>query len=55
MVEPERTSQLVGRRRKVAKGEWSHEERLSYQMGFWNVEGNHAYAVISGTLTIKLR
>lgn len=24
-------------------------------MGFWNVEGNYAYAVISGTLTIKLK
>jgi len=30
------------------------EERFSYEMGFWNVEGNYAYAVISGTLTIKL-
>ena len=30
-------------------------ERVTYQMGFWNVEGNHAYAVISGTLTITLK
>jgi len=26
------------------------EEHVSYEMGFWNVEDNHAYAVISGTL-----
>jgi hypothetical protein len=24
-------------------------------MGFWNVEGNSAYAVIPGTLTITLK
>ena len=30
------------------------EERVTYEMGFWNVEGNHAYAVISGTLTIMI-
>jgi hypothetical protein len=23
-------------------------------MGFWNVEGSYAYAVISGSLTVKL-
>jgi ketosteroid isomerase-like protein len=31
------------------------EERFSYEMGFWNVEGDHAYAVTSGTLTITLK
>jgi hypothetical protein len=31
------------------------EERVTYEMGFWNVEGNYAYAVISGTLTITLK
>ena len=31
------------------------EERVTYEMGFWNVEGNHAYAVISGTLTITVK
>jgi hypothetical protein len=31
------------------------EERFSYKMGFWNVEGDYAYAVISGTLTITLK
>ena len=31
------------------------EEAVTYEMGFWNVEGNYAYAVISGTLTIKLK
>jgi hypothetical protein len=30
------------------------EEHLSYEMGFWNVEGSYAYAVISGSLTVKL-
>ena len=27
-------------------------EHLSYEMGFWNVEGSDAYAVIAGTLTV---
>lgn len=30
-------------------------EHLSYEMGFWNVEGSSAYAVISGTLTITVK
>ena len=30
-------------------------ERLSYEMGFWNVEGAHAYAVLSGTLTVTIK
>jgi hypothetical protein len=30
-------------------------EHLSYEMGFWNVEGWSAYAVISGTLTITIK
>ena len=30
-------------------------ERLSYEMGFWNVEGSSAYAVISGTLTVTIK
>lgn len=30
-------------------------ERLSYEMGFWNVEGGHAYAVIAGTLTVTIK
>ena len=32
----------------------SHE-RLSYEMGFWNVEGSNAYAVIAGTLTVTIK
>ena len=32
----------------------SHEH-LSYEMGFWNVEGSSAYAVISGTLTVTIK
>ena len=30
-------------------------EKLSYEMGFWNVEGSSAYAVISGTLTVTFK
>lgn len=30
-------------------------EHLSYEMGFWNVEGLHAYAVTSGTLTVTIK
>ena len=30
-------------------------EHLSYEMGFWNVEGSDAYAVIAGTLTVTIR
>lgn len=32
----------------------SHE-RLSFEMGFWNVEGASAYAVIAGTLTVTIK
>ena len=32
----------------------SHEH-LSYKMGFWNVEGSDAYAVIAGTLTVTIK
>ena len=31
------------------------DEHLSWEMGFWNVEGSTAYAVISGTLTITVK
>ena len=31
------------------------KERLSYEMGFWNVEGSSAYAVIAGTLTVTIK
>ena len=30
-------------------------EHLSYEMGFWNVEGSSAYAVISGTLAVTIK
>jgi len=30
-------------------------EHLSHEMGFWNVQGDHAYAVISGTLTVTIQ
>lgn len=30
-------------------------EHLSYEMGFWNVEGSSAYAVIAGTLRITIK
>ena len=31
------------------------KEHLSYEMGFWNVEGSAAYVVISGTLTVTIK
>lgn len=31
------------------------KEHLSYKMGFWNVEGSSAYAVISGTLSLTIK
>jgi len=30
-------------------------EHLSYEMGFWTIEGSSAYAVISGTLTVTIK
>jgi hypothetical protein len=30
-------------------------EHLSYEMGFWNVEGAFAYAVFSGTVTVTIK
>ena len=30
-------------------------EHLSYEPGFWNVEGASAYAVLSGTLTVTIK
>jgi len=30
-------------------------EHLSYELGFWNVEGSSAYVVISGTLTVTIK
>ena len=41
-------------------GKWREDlgvtyEHLSYEMGFWNVEGSSAYAVISGTLTVTIK
>ncbi len=30
-------------------------EHLSYEMGFWNVEGSVAYAVIAGTLMVTIK
>src|SRR4051794_2553588 len=32
----------------------SHEH-LSYKMGFWNVEGSYAYAVVAGTLAVTIK
>ena len=39
---------------------WRHElgvthEHLSYELGFWNVEGSYAYAVILGTLAVTIK
>ena len=30
-------------------------ERLSYEMGFWNIEGDAAYAVINGSLAVTIK
>ncbi len=30
-------------------------EHLSYEMGFWNIDGSYAYAVISGDLTVTIK
>ncbi|MGB8739473.1 MAG: nuclear transport factor 2 family protein [Xanthobacteraceae bacterium] len=30
-------------------------EHLSYKMGFWNVEGSDAYAVIAGALAVTIK
>lgn len=30
-------------------------EHLAYELGFWNVEGSSAYAVISGKLTVTIK
>ena len=40
---------------KWRKGLGVIKERLTYEIGFWNVEGSSAYAVISGTLTITIK
>ena len=31
------------------------QEHLSYEMGFWNLEGSFAYAVIAGTLSVIIK
>jgi hypothetical protein len=30
------------------------DEHLAYELGFWNVEGPHAYAVVTGMLTVAI-
>ena len=40
---------------KWRKGLGVTKEHLSYEMGFWNVEGSSAYAVILGTLTVAIK
>ena len=30
-------------------------EQLTYEIGFWNVEGGHGYAVVSGTLMVTIK
>lgn len=30
-------------------------EHVSYEMGFWNVEGASAYVVVLGTLTVTMK
>jgi len=31
------------------------DEKFAYEIGFWNVEGSHAYVVLDGTLTVTLK
>jgi ketosteroid isomerase-like protein len=40
---------------KWRKGLGVTHEHLAYEMGFWNVEGAYAYAVISGTLSVTIK
>jgi hypothetical protein len=40
---------------KWAEGLGVSAEHLSYEMGFWNVEGSFAYAVISGMLSVTIQ
>jgi ketosteroid isomerase-like protein len=40
---------------KWAEGLGVSDEHLSYEIGFWNVEGSFAYAVISGTLSVTIK
>lgn len=30
-------------------------EHLSYEIGFWNVEGSYAYAVLAGSLAVTIK
>ena len=42
--------------RQVAQAPWGPlMQNLSYEMGFWNVEGSDAYAVIAGTFTVTIK
>jgi hypothetical protein len=39
---------------------WRHDlgvthEHIAYEMGFWNVEGSSAYAVILGSLSVTIK
>jgi hypothetical protein len=57
---PEAQRQITGTRCSFKHEKWRKnlgvtKEHLSYEMGFWNVEGLSAYAVISGTLTVTTK
>jgi hypothetical protein len=57
---PDAQRQITGTRCSFKHEKWRKnlgvtKEHLSYDMGFWNVEGLSAYAVISGTLTVTTR
>jgi len=54
-LSPNAPAQWLSDVEKWRKANGVIEEHLSYEMGFWTVEGDHAYAVVSGTLTVKLR
>jgi len=55
LVEPKRPGTLLDDVEKWRKANGVTAERLTHEMGFWKLEGNSAYAVISGTLTITLK
>ena len=46
---------MACRRGKVARNFQVSSEHLAYEMGFWNVEGSNAYAVISAALTVTIK
>lgn len=53
-LNPDAPAKWLGDVEKWRKDLGVSYEHLSYEMGFCNVEGPYAYAVISGTLTVTI-